>query len=304
MTDIQDPGATPEALGIKAIGVIGAGQMGSGIAHVAATTGINVVMNDIGQEQLDKAIATIDKNLERQVNRDKISAMDKHAALERLTTATDHAALGDCDIVIEAATEDEAIKRDIYKTVIPSLHEDAIIASNTSSISITRLGATTDRPEKFIGMHFMNPVPIMQLVELIPGIATDDNTHKVVEGLTYRMGKTPVISEDFPAFIVNRILLPMINEAVYTLHEGIGSVKDIDTAMKLGANHPMGPLELADFIGLDTCLAVMQVLYDGLADTKYRPCPLLVKYVEAGWLGRKSGKGFYDYSGDQPIPTR
>ncbi|MEE2997951.1 MAG: 3-hydroxybutyryl-CoA dehydrogenase [Pseudomonadota bacterium] len=304
MTDIQDPGATPEALGIKAIGVIGAGQMGSGIAHVAATTGINVVMNDIGQEQLDKAIATIDKNLERQVNRDKISAMDKHAALERLTTATDHAALGDCDIVIEAATEDEAIKRDIYKTVIPSLHEDAIIASNTSSISITRLGATTDRPEKFIGMHFMNPVPIMQLVELIPGIATDDNTHKVVEGMTYRMGKTPVISEDFPAFIVNRILLPMINEAVYTLHEGIGSVKDIDTAMKLGANHPMGPLELADFIGLDTCLAVMQVLYDGLADTKYRPCPLLVKYVEAGWLGRKSGKGFYDYSGDQPVPTR
>ena len=304
MTDIQDPGATPEALGIKAIGVIGAGQMGSGIAHVAATTGINVVMSDIGQEQLDKAIASIDKNLERQVNRDKISAMEKQAALERLSTSTDHAALGDCDVVIEAATEDEAVKREIYKAVIPSLHEDAIIASNTSSISITRLGATTDRPEKFIGMHFMNPVPIMQLVELIPGIATDDTTHKVVEGLTYRMGKTPVISEDFPAFIVNRILLPMINEAVYTLHEGIGSVKDIDTAMKLGANHPMGPLELADFIGLDTCLAVMQVLYDGLADTKYRPCPLLVKYVEAGWLGRKSGKGFYDYSGDQPIPTR
>ena len=304
MTDIQDPGATPEALGIKTIGVIGAGQMGSGIAHVAATTGINVVMNDIGQDQLDKAVATIDKNLERQVSREKISPADKQDALDRLTASTDHAALGDCDVVIEAATEDENIKREIYKQIIPSLRDDAIIASNTSSISITRLGATTDRPEKFMGMHFMNPVPIMQLVELIPGIATDDATHKVVEGLTYRMGKTPVISEDFPAFIVNRILLPMINEAVYTLHEGIGSVKDIDTAMKLGANHPMGPLELADFIGLDTCLAVMQVLYDGLADTKYRPCPLLVKYVEAGWLGRKSGKGFYDYSGDQPVPTR
>ena len=304
MTDIQDPGATPEALSIKQIGVIGAGQMGSGIAHVAATTGINVVLNDIGEEQLEKAIATIDKNLERQVSREKISPADKQDALDRLTTSTDHAALGDCDVIIEAATEDEAIKREIYKAVIPSLRSDAIIASNTSSISITRLGATTDRPEKFMGMHFMNPVPIMQLVELIPGIATDDATHKIVEGLTYRMGKTPVISEDFPAFIVNRILLPMINEAVYTLHEGIGSVKDIDTAMKLGANHPMGPLELADFIGLDTCLAVMQVLYDGLADTKYRPCPLLVKYVEAGWLGRKSGKGFYDYSGDQPVPTR
>ena len=304
MTDIQDPGATPEALGIKTIGVIGAGQMGSGIAHVAATTGINAVLNDIGQEQLEKAVATIDKNLERQVSREKISPADKQDALDRLTTSTDHAALGDCDVVIEAATEDEAVKREIYKAVIPSLRSDAIIASNTSSISITRLGATTDRPEKFMGMHFMNPVPIMQLVELIPGIATDDATHKIVGGLTYRMGKTPVISEDFPAFIVNRILLPMINEAVYTLHEGIGSVKDIDTAMKLGANHPMGPLELADFIGLDTCLAVMQVLYDGLADTKYRPCPLLVKYVEAGWLGRKSGKGFYDYSGDQPVPTR
>ena len=304
MTEIQDPGATPEVLGIKTIGVIGAGQMGSGIAHVAATTGINVVLNDIGKEQLAKAIATIDQNLERQVNREKISPSDKQDALERLNTSTDHEALGNCDIVIEAATEEEAIKREIYKTVIPSLRKDTIIASNTSSLSITRLGATTDRPEKFMGMHFMNPVPIMQLVELIPGIATDDATHRIVEGLTFRMGKTPVISEDFPAFIVNRILLPMINEAVYTLHEGIGSVKDIDTAMKLGANHPMGPLELADFIGLDTCLAVMQVLYDGLADTKYRPCPLLVKYVEAGWLGRKSGKGFYDYSGDQPAPTR
>ena len=304
MTNIQDPGATPEALGIQRIGVIGAGQMGSGIAHVAATTGIEVVLNDIGEEQLDGAVAIIEKNLERQVSRETINAADKQGALDRLITSTSHADLGDCDIVVEAATEDENIKRQIYKAIIPSLRQDAIIASNTSSISITRLGATTDRPERFMGMHFMNPVPIMQLVELIPGIATDEHTHKVVEGLTYRMGKTPVISEDFPAFIVNRILLPMINEAVYTLHEGIGSVKDIDTAMKLGANHPMGPLELADFIGLDTCLAVMQVLYDGLADTKYRPCPLLVKYVEAGWLGRKSGKGFYDYSGDQPVPTR
>ena len=304
MADIQDPGATPEALSIKKIGVIGAGQMGSGIAHVAAVAGIDIVLNDIGQEQLDKAIANIDKNLERQVQRERISAADKQDALARLSGSTDHAALGDCDIVIEAATENETIKREIYKTILPSLRPDAIIASNTSSLSITRLGATTDRPEKFMGMHFMNPVPIMQLVELIPGIATDKTTHKIIEGLTYRLGKNPVISEDFPAFIVNRILLPMINEAVYTLHEGVGSVKDIDTAMKLGANHPMGPLELADFIGLDTCLSVMQVLYDGLADTKYRPCPLLVKYVEAGWLGRKSGKGFYDYSGDQPVPTR
>ncbi|MEK9645326.1 MAG: 3-hydroxybutyryl-CoA dehydrogenase [Alphaproteobacteria bacterium] len=291
-------------MSIKKIGVIGAGQMGSGIAHVAATTGIDVALVDIGQEQVDRAIANIDKNLERQVQRDRLTAADKQAALDRLSGSIEYASLGDCDVVIEAATEDERIKREIYKAMLPSLREDAIIATNTSSISITRLGATTGRPERFMGMHFMNPVPVMQLVELIPGIATDKATHAVIEGLTYRMGKTPVISEDFPAFIVNRILLPMINEAVYTLHEGIGSVKDIDTAMKLGANHPMGPLELADFIGLDTCLAVMQVLYEGLADTKYRPCPLLAKYVEAGWLGRKSGKGFYDYSGDQPVPTR
>lgn len=304
MSDIQDPGATPEAMSIKKIGVIGAGQMGSGISHVAAVAGIDVVMSDISQEQLDKAIATIDRNLERQVQRERISVTDKQDALERLSGSTEYAALSECDIVIEAATENESVKREIYKAMIPSLRPDTIIASNTSSISITRLGATTDRPERFMGMHFMNPVPIMQLVELIPGIATDKATHKIVEGLTYRLGKTPVISEDFPAFIVNRILLPMINEAVYTLHEGIGSVEDIDTGMKLGANHPMGPLELADFIGLDTCLAIMNVLHDGLADTKYRPCPLLTKYVEAGWLGRKSNRGFYDYSGDTPVPTR
>ena len=304
MSDIQDPGATPEAMSIKKIGVIGAGQMGCGISHVAAVAGIDVVMSDISQEQLDKAIATIDRNLERQVQRERISVTDKQDALERLSGSTEYAALSECDIVIEAATENESVKREIYKAMIPSLRPDTIIASNTSSISITRLGATTDRPERFMGMHFMNPVPIMQLVELIPGIATDKATHKIVEGLTYRLGKTPVISEDFPAFIVNRILLPMINEAVYTLHEGIGSVEDIDTGMKLGANHPMGPLELADFIGLDTCLAIMNVLHDGLADTKYRPCPLLTKYVEAGWLGRKSNRGFYDYSGDTPVPTR
>jgi 3-hydroxybutyryl-CoA dehydrogenase len=304
VSDIQDPGATPEAMSIKKIGVIGAGQMGSGISHVAAVSGIDVVMSDISQEQLDKAVATIDKNLERQVQRDKITAVDKQDALDRLSGSTDYAALSDCDIVIEAATENESVKREIYKAMIPSLRADTIIASNTSSISITRLGATTDRPERFMGMHFMNPVPVMKLVELIRGLATDVETFDTIRELTIKLEKVPANAEDFPAFIVNRILLPMINEAVYALYEGVGTVESIDTAMKLGANHPMGPLELADFIGLDICYSVMQVLYDGLADTKYRPCPLLAKYVEAGWLGRKTGKGFYDYTGDEPVPTR
>ena len=289
---------------IQKIGVIGAGQMGSGIAHVCAVSGYDVKLSDISADALAKAVSNIERNLERQVSKGKISAEDKHAALERITTGTDLAMFGDSDLVIEAATEAEETKREIFKRLVPHLSPTALIASNTSSISITRLAAVTDRPAKFIGMHFMNPVPVMQLVELIRGIATDEETYSTVKELTVKLGKKAAVAEDFPAFIVNRILLPMINEAVYTLYEGVGSVDGIDTALKLGANHPMGPLELADFIGLDTCLAIMHVLYDGLADSKYRPCPLLVKYVEAGWVGRKAGRGFYEYSKPVPVPTR
>ncbi|MEP1205809.1 MAG: 3-hydroxybutyryl-CoA dehydrogenase [Rhizobiaceae bacterium] len=289
---------------MKTIGIIGAGQMGSGIAHVCALAGLNVLLHDVSEEAVEFGLATISGNLARQVSSDKISDDARHAALERLTSATAPEALGVADIVIEAATENEQVKQSIYKAICPVLSPDAILATNTSSISITRLAAATDRPEKFLGVHFMNPVPVMQLVELVRGIATDDQTFQAAKGLVDLLGKEASVSEDFPAFIVNRVLIPMINEAIYVLYEGVGTVSGIDKAMKLGANHPMGPLALADFIGLDTCLAIMQVLHDGLADTKYRPCPLLVKYVEAGWLGRKSGKGFYDYSGDEPIPTR
>jgi 3-hydroxybutyryl-CoA dehydrogenase len=289
---------------VRKIGIIGAGQMGNGIAHVAAVAGIDVAMVDVSKEALAKALDTIQQNMARQIKRGKISEADAKAAVARIQTAETYAPFKECDVVIEAATENETVKRDILKKLCPQLRSDAIIASNTSSISITRLAAATDRPEKFMGMHFMNPVPVMQLVELIRGLATDEATFKTIKDLAGRLGKTVAVAEDFPAFIVNRILLPMINEAVYTLYEGVGSVEAIDTAMKLGANHPMGPLELADFIGLDTCLAVMQVLYEGLADSKYRPCPLLVKYVEADWLGRKVGRGFYDYSGEKPVPTR
>jgi 3-hydroxybutyryl-CoA dehydrogenase len=289
---------------IRRIGVVGAGQMGRGIAHVCALAGLEVVMTDVSAEALAGARQIIDQNLSRQVARGRIRDEEKAAALAHIATAPDYAAFGDCHMVIEAATEKEAVKREIFQKLVPALKPDALIASNTSSISITRLAAATDRPGKFIGMHFMNPVPLMALVELIRGIATDDATFAATRELALKLGKIPVAAEDFPAFIVNRILLPMVNEAVYTLYEGVGSVAAIDTAMKLGANHPMGPLELADFIGLDTCLSIMQVLYEGLADSKYRPCPLLVKYVEAGWLGRKTGRGFYDYSGDKPVPTR
>jgi 3-hydroxybutyryl-CoA dehydrogenase len=286
------------------IGVIGVGQMGGGIAHVCALAGFDVVVTDLNEETLQRGWEAMDRNLSRQVSRGKISEDDKDAALGRITIGTDYALFADCDMVIEAATEKEDIKREIFKKLTPAIKPDALIATNTSSISITRLASSTDRPGKFIGMHFMNPVPVMSLVELIRGIATDEDTFAVTRELALKLGKTPVAAEDFPAFIVNRILLPMVNEAVYTLYEGVGSVEAIDTAMKLGANHPMGPLELADFIGLDTCLSVMQVLYEGLADSKYRPCPLLVKYVEAGWLGRKAGRGFYDYHGVTPVPTR
>ncbi|HUT47930.1 MAG TPA: 3-hydroxybutyryl-CoA dehydrogenase [Alphaproteobacteria bacterium] len=291
-------------MSIKKIGVIGAGQMGHGIAHVAALAGYDVQVSDISKEALSRAVDTIEGNMMRQARRGLIKDEEVAPALKRIKVGTGYGAFKDCDIVVEAATENEAVKREIFKELCPYLNPDAIVASNTSSISITRLAAATDRANKFIGMHFMNPVPMMALVELIRGLATDEETFATVRELAAAMGKTVAVSEDFPAFIVNRILLPMINEAVYTLYEGVGSVEAIDVAMKLGANHPMGPLELADFIGLDTCLAVMQVLYDGLGDSKYRPCPLLVKYVEAGWLGRKAGRGFYDYSGDVPVPTR
>ena len=289
---------------VEKVGVIGAGQMGNGIAHVCALAGCDVVMEDINAEQLEKARETIRANLGRQVARNRISQADADAALTRIRTATDLNGMKDRDLVLEAATEDEQIKRQIYQELCPRIGPNTMIATNTSSISITRLAAATDRPERFIGVHFMNPAPVMQLVEIIRGIATDDETFEAAVSLVERTGKTAANSEDFPAFIVNRILLPMINEAVYTLYEGVANVEAIDIAMKLGANHPMGPLQLADFIGLDTCLSVMQVLYEGLADSKYRPCPLLVKYVEAGWLGRKSGRGFYDYRGDDPVPTR
>jgi len=289
---------------LRRIGVIGAGQMGAGIAHVCALAGFEVTLTDVGEAALELGREAIGRNLSRQIARGKIREEDKAAALGHIRTGLDYTLFGDCDMVIEAATEKEEIKREIFKKLIPTLKPEALIATNTSSISITRLAASTDRPGKFIGMHFMNPVPVMTLVELIRGIATDEETFALTRDLALKLGKTPVAAEDFPAFIVNRILLPMINEAVYTLYEGVGTVEAIDTAMKLGANHPMGPLELADFIGLDTCLAIMQVLYEGLSDSKYRPCPLLVKYVEAGWLGRKTSRGFYDYHGEKPVPTR
>jgi 3-hydroxybutyryl-CoA dehydrogenase len=293
---------TPQV--IKKIGVIGAGQMGTGIAHVIALGGYTVALNDLKKEKVDESVHTIEKFMRRQAEKGIITEDDVKPALKRISYAPSFESFADCDLVIEAATEDESIKRKIFAEVCPHLKDRALLATNTSSISITRLASTTDRPEHFIGMHFMNPVPLMELVELIRGIATDDDMFAVTRKFVESLNKKVAVSEDFPAFIVNRILLPMINEAVYTLYEGVGTVEAIDTAMKLGANHPMGPLELADFIGLDTCLAVMQVLYDGLADSKYRPCPLLVKYVEAGWIGKKAGRGFYDYSSETPIPTR
>ena len=292
------------ARGIAKVGIIGAGQMGSGIAHVAALAGYTVALNDLKRESFEKGVEAIDKNMARQIAKGAISNTAKDKALKLISFAPNLEAFGDCDLVMEAATEDEDLKHKIFAALCPHLKPTAILASNTSSISITRLAATTDRPEDFIGMHFMNPVPLMELVELIRGIATEDETFATAKTFVESLGKTTAVSEDFPAFIVNRILLPMINEAIYTLYEGVGGVEAIDTAMKLGAHHPMGPLELADFIGLDTCLSVMQVLYEGLSDSKYRPCPLLVKYVEAGWLGRKTRRGFYDYRGEKPVPTR
>ncbi|PYB73950.1 MULTISPECIES: 3-hydroxybutyryl-CoA dehydrogenase [Rhizobium] len=289
---------------ISNVGVVGAGQMGCGIAQVSAAAGYKVTIYDLSKERIEAGLATINGNLARQVTNGKITDEQRKEALALISGSADVNDLAPADLVIEAATEDESVKRKIFATVCPVLKPEALIATNTSSLSITRLASATDRPERFMGIHFMNPVPVMKLVELVRGIATDETTFKTAKTFVSSLDKTITVAEDFPAFIVNRILLPMINEAIYTLYEGVGSVEAIDTAMKLGANHPMGPLQLADFIGLDTCLSIMQVLHDGLADSKYRPCPLLVKYVEAGWLGRKSGRGFYDYRGEVPVPTR
>ncbi len=289
---------------IRKVGVIGAGQMGNGIAHVCALAGYDVKLNDLSLERVESGLATINGNMARQVSSGRISEEERQAALGKIVGCEKPADLSDVDLVIESASENEEIKREIFRALCVTLKPEALLATNTSSISITRLAASTDRPERFIGIHFMNPVPVMELVELVRGIATEDETFELARAFVDRLGKTIAVSEDFPAFMVNRILLPMINEAIYVLYEGVGSVEAIDTAMRLGARHPMGPLELADFIGLDTCLSIMQVLYEGLADSKYRPCPLLVKYVEAGWLGRKANRGFYDYRGDTPVPTR
>jgi 3-hydroxybutyryl-CoA dehydrogenase len=289
---------------IETVGIVGAGQMGSGIAHVSALAGYNVLLYDISPDRIEKGIATVNGNLARQVAGGKLTEEERQAAVGRISSAPALQDLAGADLVVEAATEDESVKRKIYAQLCPVLNPEAILATNTSSISITRLASSTDRAERFIGIHFMNPVPVMKLVELVRGIATDNYTFEIAKEYVRRLDKASTVSEDFPAFIVNRILLPMINEAIYTLYEGVGSVEAIDTAMRLGANHPMGPLQLADFIGLDTCLSIMQVLHDGLSDSKYRPCPLLVKYVEAGWLGRKAGRGFYDYRGEHPVPTR
>ncbi len=303
-TDPRGHQASTMAHTVSKVGIIGAGQMGNGIAHVCALSGYSVLLNDVAPDRITAALATINGNLARQVSKQRISDQDRQAAFKRIAPANTLEDLGQCDLVIEAATEHEDTKRKIFTALCPHLKPEAILGTNTSSISITRLAAATDRPERFIGIHFMNPVPLMELVEVIRGITTDDSTFEATKQFVLKLGKQIAVSEDFPAFIVNRILLPMINEAIYTLYEGVGNVEAIDAAMRLGAHHPMGPLELADFIGLDTCLSVMQVLHEGLADSKYRPCPLLVKYVEAGWLGRKTKRGFYDYRGEKPVPTR